>query len=204
MTNQVKPNYGVDAPDIMRNFLLFGVIAISLGFFLLSFNRLGIIIAVVGFGLCAVGLVGLTLGSIMVVYALWGKFNYRDYVLNLIDWQGDEMVLDVGTGRELLMIGAAKRLTTGKAIGIDIWNAEDLSSNTAENTLKNVGLEGVQDKIELRTEDVRKMDFADDSFDVILSTYCLHNIEDELERKVACGEIARVLKPGGTVLLTRQ
>lgn len=33
----------------------------------------------------------------MVAYALSGKFNYRDYVLNLIEWQGDGTVLDVGT-----------------------------------------------------------------------------------------------------------
>ena len=46
------------------------------------------------------------------------------------------------------------------------------------------------------------MAFADDSFDVILSTYCLHNIKNELEHKAACGEIARVLKLGGTVLIS--
>jgi len=37
---------------------------------------------------------------------------------------------------------------------------------------------------------------------VILSTYCLHNIEDEPEREAACHEIARILKPGGTVLIS--
>jgi len=34
---------------------------------------------------------------------------------SLVSWQGNETVLDVGTGRGLLMIGAAKKLTTGKA-----------------------------------------------------------------------------------------
>jgi arsenite methyltransferase len=51
-------------------------------------------------------------------------------------------------------------------------------------------------------EDVRKMSFADDSFDVILSTLCLHNIEEEQGRRIACFEIARVLKPGGTALIS--
>jgi cyclopropane fatty-acyl-phospholipid synthase-like methyltransferase len=43
--------------------------------------------------------------------------------------RGDETVLDVGYGRGLHLIGAAKRLTTGKAPGVDIWQAEDLSGN---------------------------------------------------------------------------
>jgi len=38
-------------------------------------------------------------------------------------------VLDVGCGRGLLLIGAARRLTTGKAVGVDIWQAEDRVGN---------------------------------------------------------------------------
>ena len=39
---------------------------------------------------------------------------------------GDEKVLDVGCGRGLLLIGAAKRLKSGKATGIDVWDASVL------------------------------------------------------------------------------
>jgi arsenite methyltransferase len=45
------------------------------------------------------------------------------------------------------------------------------------------------------------MSFPDAMFDVVLSLLCLHNIDDARERADACREIARVLKPGGTVLL---
>jgi predicted nicotinamide N-methyase len=39
-------------------------------------------------------------------------------------------VLDVGTGRGLLLIAAAKKLSgSGRAVGIDIWKASDLSEN---------------------------------------------------------------------------
>jgi cyclopropane fatty-acyl-phospholipid synthase-like methyltransferase len=53
-------------------------------------------------------------------------------LLDRIEWTGQEEVLDVGCGRGLMLIGAAKRLTTGKATGIDIWQAEDLSGNRPE------------------------------------------------------------------------
>ncbi len=55
-----------------------------------------------------------------------GKLWSRDRQLDGLKLRGDELVLDVGCGRGLLLIGAAKRLTTGKAVGVDIWNAEDL------------------------------------------------------------------------------
>jgi cyclopropane fatty-acyl-phospholipid synthase-like methyltransferase len=58
-----------------------------------------------------------------------GKLWARDRLLDGLELRGDETVLDVGCGRGLLLIGAAKRLTTGKAPGVDIWQAEDLSGN---------------------------------------------------------------------------
>lgn len=199
---RVKPNYGIDAPKVIRNFFVIGVMATIAGWFVPSFSILGVNISFVGLLLYALSLLNFALCASMVAYGLRGKFNHRDQMLNMIDWKGDENVLDVGTGRGLLAIGAAKRLKTGKAIGIDIWNAEDLSGNNMENALANIELEGVQDKIELKNEDVRKMSFADNSFDVILSLLCLHNIEDKKEREIACREIARVLKPGGTALIS--
>jgi cyclopropane fatty-acyl-phospholipid synthase-like methyltransferase len=61
----------------------------------------------------------------MLLYARWGKFRHRDRMLNMVSWRGGEQVLDVGTGRGLLLIGAARRLSTGKSTGIDVWSAKD-------------------------------------------------------------------------------
>jgi arsenite methyltransferase len=46
------------------------------------------------------------------------------------------------------------------------------------------------------------MSFPDDSFDVILSNLCLHNIYDKPIRLKACDEIARVLKLGGVAIIS--
>jgi len=92
------------------------------------------------------------------------------------------------------MIGAAKHLKTGKAIGIDVWKQSDLKNNTYENTMRNATLEGVHDKVLIKNADAQQMLFPDGEFDVVLSNLCIHNISSKNGRDKACREIARVGK----------
>ncbi len=195
-----KVNYGIDAPGIMRNLIVFGALTIVTGFAipLLSDNT---ILKYLSYLIVLIGAVFFILGIAMFAYGLKGKYRTRDLMLSKIKWTGNENVLDIGTGQGLLMIGAAKHLTTGKSIGIDIWSSKDLSENSIFKTLANAELEGVQDKIEIRNEDARNLSFADNSFDVVLSLLCIHNIEPKEDQKKACFEIARVLKPNGIALI---
>jgi ubiquinone/menaquinone biosynthesis C-methylase UbiE len=138
----------------------------------------------------------------MLWYSKVSKLRRRERVLDLVPWRGDETVLDVGCGRGLLLIAAARRLTTGKAVGIDLWQKEDLSGNRPEATRENARGEGVADRVEVKDGDARHLPFPDASFDVVVSALALHNIYDAAERQQAVREIARVLKPGGHVVLT--
>lgn len=94
-----------------------------------------------------------------------------------------------------MLIGAAKRLTTGHATGIDIWQDVDQANNSVAATLRNAELEGVS--VDVRDGDARQIPFGDATFDVVVSSLALHNIDNAKEREQALGEIARVLKPGG-------
>ena len=129
------------------------------------------------------------------------KLRMCDRLLDLLPWRGDEKVLDVGCGRGLLLIGAAKRLEERKSHGVDIWRSEDLSGNGPEATLANAKAEGVADRVKIESADARKLPMADASIDTIVSSLAIHNIPNREEREQAIAEMVRVLKPGGHVAI---
>ncbi len=195
-----KANYGIDAPGVIRNLFLASAVGfiVPIIFPLIRIGPVNIDTS----GFIWMGIACGAMGVWMLLYSKYGKLLHRNRILNLIEWKGSERVLDVGTGRGLLMIGAAMKLTTGMATGIDIWNAEDLTQNKMENTLSNAQLEGVADRVEVKNENVIEMKFPDNSFDVVISNLCLHNIYNIADRKKACAEIARVLVTGGTAIIS--
>ncbi|MGB4848815.1 MAG: class I SAM-dependent methyltransferase [Saprospiraceae bacterium] len=195
-----KIDYGIDAPHVIRNLIIFSALGFLLPIFFPIIKIGPVILAISGF--IWMGIACGLMAVWMIVYSVYGKLKHRNRILNMIDWKGNEMVLDVGTGRGLLVIGAAKKLTTGKAIGIDIWNMEDLTKNKMENTLDNALLEGVKDKVEIKNDNAIHMSFDDDTFDIVISNLCLHNIYNVQDRKKACDEIGRVLKKGGTAIIS--
>lgn len=146
--------------------------------------------------------IGFTAAGILMVWSSKvGKVRKRERLLDYLTWMGNEQVLDVGCGRGLMLIAAAKRLKTGNAVGIDKWQQEDLLNNRPEATLQNARLENVADRVEVKTADMRQLPFGDESFDVVLSCAAIHNLYNASERAKAISEIARVLKPGGRALI---
>lgn len=201
MANESKPDYGVDAPGVIRNLFLAALIVFLFAIFVPRFRIGGVVF--ISRPMAWTTAPAFALGGILMLgYVKWGKFRHRDRMISLIPWTGREIVLDVGTGRGLLMIAAAKKLTTGKSVGIDIWSAKDLSGNRPENAMHNAELEGVANRIEIRSEDATKMTYPDATFDVALSNVCIHNIPTRHGRETACREIVRVLKPGGVALIS--
>lgn len=140
----------------------------------------------------------LLMGSLLW-YSKIEKPCERERLLDLIPWHGDEVVLDVGCGRGLLLVGAARRLTTGRAVGVDVWHGLQLSGNHPQAAKDNARRAAVAERVEVHDGDARSLPFANDSFDVVLSSLVLHNIPSRAGRQQAVREIARVLKPGGHV-----
>jgi cyclopropane fatty-acyl-phospholipid synthase-like methyltransferase len=130
-----------------------------------------------------------------------GKFLVWDTILDGLQLRGDERVLDMGCGRGAVLMAVARRLTSGRATGIDLWSTTDQSGNARGVTLRNAALEGVQDRVDVETGDMRKLPFPDSSFDLVVSSLAIHNITANAERSRAIAEAWRVLKPGGRLAI---
>ncbi|HEY6371677.1 MAG TPA: class I SAM-dependent methyltransferase [Candidatus Sulfotelmatobacter sp.] len=191
-----KPDYGLDSPVIIAGLLVVGTISLAAGLlrphlFGLPMRWIGIIAG----AYCQQGAVSL------VYYSRVGKLRMREPFLNSVPWRGDEMVLDIGCGRGLLLVAAAHRLTTGHAVGVDVWLAKAITGNRPNSALENAMLEGVRDRVEVKEADARKLPFPDGAFDIVVSNFVLHEVTTDADREKMVQEIARVLKPGGYVAL---
>lgn len=144
---------------------------------------------------------GIIASAMLYLYATRaGKFEVWNRILDELRLRGDETVLDLGCGRGAVLLAAAKRLPRGRAMGIDLWRA-DQTGNSPSATMANAELENVTDRIEVQTADMTALPFADHSVDVIVSNLAIHNIPDRASRRLALSEAARVLRPGGRLAI---
>jgi arsenite methyltransferase len=200
---QNKPDYGLDAPGLVRGFLFGGPVLAAAGYFLIHWSTLrsiGVLIGI-GYAMFYSGIVLFIEAFLLMGSSYYGKFRARDALVESLHLRGDETVLDVGCGHGLLLIAVAKKLPRGRSIGIDLWSQVDQGSNSREATLHNAALEGVADRVEVQTGDMRKLPLADASIDAVVANLAIHNVSSREGRREAIAEIARVLKPGGQVAL---
>jgi SAM-dependent methyltransferase len=192
----VAADYGLDAPGVVRTFALLGGASAALA---ALFAGLGLSDLAISGVICAVMFLA-TVG-LMWRSSRRGKLVERDRLLDGLALRGDETLLDVGCGRGLLLVGAARRLPDGLAVGVDVWSARDQAGNSREATLRAAQAEGVGDRVEVVDGDMRALPFDDASFDCVISSIAIHNLAEEADRETACREIVRVLRPGGRVAI---
>jgi SAM-dependent methyltransferase len=196
--SRLLPHYGLDDPGVIRTCGLIGLALISFGIIAREAGFIG-----PGAALAPVllGLAIIAAGVSLLAYGAVGKYMVREQILALIPWRGDETVLDLGTGRGLLAIGAAQRAKSGNVLGLDVWRGADLIGAGKSYAVRNANVEGVADRVEFRDGGIGDAGLADGAFDVVLSLRFLHTLKTAPERAAAAKEIARVLKPGGQAIV---
>jgi arsenite methyltransferase len=155
----------------------------------------------------------LTLGAFVVCVVLglaalvltWssrvGKLRERVRLVQWLDLRPDAYVLDAGCGTGLVLIEAAKRMPGGLAVGIDTWRRSTASARSADRVLANAAAEGVDDNVVVAGGSATRLPFPDATFDVVTSCFVLHRLGSRAARLAAVREAARVLAPGGRLVV---
>lgn len=118
--------------------------------------------------------------------------QFADAVLALLRPRGDERALDVGSGLGALAFALAPHVHEVVAVELDPERVE---------RARTIALAQGLDNVELAVGDARALEFADGSFDLAGTTRTLHHVD---RPDLVVGELARVTRPGGTVLIVDQ
>src|SRR5262249_5754826 len=146
MTKGERADYGIDAPPAVIGLVLGSLVMFALAVFLPPPR-----------GLPVLAVVLLAEAALMVWGSRVAKPRLCARLLDAMPWRGDEQVLDVGCGRGVMMITAAKRLTTGTAHGVDIWSKVDQWGNSHAATERNARVEGVTERVAIHDADARRL-----------------------------------------------
>ncbi len=101
---------------------------------------------------------------------------------------GRILEVGVGTGISLPQYRRTSRLT-----GIDI---SDAMLDKARDRVRDLGLDNVED---IKVMDAEALEFESDSFDVVVAQYVVTAVPNP---EKALGEFARVVRPGGEIIIT--
>ncbi len=131
-------------------------------------------------------------------FVMWAITGGRDQALrqltaDLAQLRPGEAVLDVGCGTGTLAIVARQRVgDAGRVCGIDPA-PKQIARSRAKAARQNC-------PVEFKLGVIEQIDYPDQSFDVVQSTFMIDHVPADLQRQ-GLKEIARVLKPGGRLLI---
>jgi arsenite methyltransferase len=197
----LSAKYGIDGPGLVRAQIVLGLLMALIAAIGLGLPKPNLIPASVSIGAASGAGLFLFVAAVFLRSSLVSKKRVRDRLVAALQLSGNERVLDAGCGRGLALVACAKKLASGKAVGIDLWSARDLSNNCPEAALANAAAEGVADRVEVETGDITRLPFPDASFDAAISMTVIHNIRSRDARDQAVRELVRVLKPGGRIAI---
>lgn len=125
--------------------------------------------------------------------SLGHRGSLHERLVDLAGLAADERVLDVGCGTGSLALLAKARVGAGGVV-----HGIDASKEMLERASRKARRRRVQ--LDLQIASVEALPFPDRSVDVVFSTLMLHHLARPVRRKCV-GEMARVLRIGGRVLV---
>lgn len=112
------------------------------------------------------------------------KLDLTEWAIGSVKWQGDEIVLDVGSGPGRYYDALLQRYPDIQYYGCDLY-ANMMQTHSSKNRLA--------------LADAQRLPYPDATFDVVMANHMLFHVYD-VER--ALRELRRVVKPTGFVMAT--
>ena len=154
-SHETARDYGIDGPGLVIGFIVAGLLLALLAGGALGSPTQRLVPVALSVVFAALAGLLLAYAAVMLGSSLVGKLRVRDRLVAALALSESAHVLDAGCGRGLALIGCAKQLTSGRAVGVDLWSARDLSDNNPAATRANAAVEGVADRVEVHTGDIR-------------------------------------------------
>lgn len=133
------------------------------------------------------------IASVYDLWALLTESRARRRCLELAAVSDGEDVLEVAVGTGLAFVQILEANPSGRVEGIDLTPA---MLARADRRARRSGA----DNYRLRIGDAHRLDFPDQSFDVLVNNY-MFDLMPESDFPVVLGEFRRVLRPGGRLAM---
>ena len=117
---------------------------------------------------------------------------WRRHVVRIVRRMQPRRILDVATGTGDLALAMARRMRGVQVLGVD------LSENMLAEARRKATACGLDERVVLSLGDAERLEVADASVDVVTVAFGVRNFGD---LGAGLREIARVLKPGGKVVI---
>jgi arsenite methyltransferase len=126
-------------------------------------------------------------------YATTDVIVQREELRRSLRASAGESILDLGSGPGFLACELAQEVgASGRIVGLDV--SSDMNSIAS----KRIAAAGLGDRVEILEGDATALAFADATFDAAVSTQVLEYLA---EPDVALHQLARVLRPGGRLVI---
>ena len=196
-----KKGFGIDEPRTLIELFTAGILSVFVGLIISAYTstsnpRAAETAILVG---PAVGFLILVVAVALYWSSRLGKVREVTRMVNNLPWGGDEVVLDLGCGRGLATVLAAKKLEAGIAIGLDLWSKTRVSGNDPKSVFANATSAGVDSKVAAVKGASIQLPLASKSVDVVLSGLAVHHLASRKRREELFAEMERVLKDGGRI-----
>ena len=118
--------------------------------------------------------------------------KWKRSAVKALDLDGEEKILDIGTGTGEILPWIAEYLESGTVIGTDI------SKKMIVRTRNKIKKRDLEDKVKVVYDDIQNSRFPDDHFDRIIATFTFTTVPDPRKTAEQC---KRLLKEDGKMII---